>query len=210
MLLVTLYHYHAIAPAVHPRPLPVRALISAESLSASASLPASALATAKPEASLRLHTCHTPSYSRSVCRRPRRLSESSAGSCRPAPLGLGPSAHDPYEAAVDIAPEALQPQGARLPTPLRHLQGLPVGIPTPPKPSGAYGLRTRQNASADLLSRAWTATLRSNPTTRNIRHMVGPRRKTIMKFFPMNGNIFNYPPASEQYMGMLRIWMFYM
>ena len=31
-----------------------------------------------------------------------------------------------------------------------------------------------------------------------------------MKFFPMNGNIFNHPPASEQYMGMLRIWMFYM
>jgi len=133
--------------------LPVRALISAESLSASASLPpgASALATARPEASLRLHTCHTPSCSRSACRRPRRLSESSVGSCRPAPLGLGPSAHGPHQAAV--APEALQPQGARLPTPLRHLQGLPVGIPTPPKPSGAYGLRTRQKASADPRSR---------------------------------------------------------
>ena len=68
--------------------------------------------------------------------------------------------------------------------------------PPPPRPSRGHphpsqALRSiRPTNPAEGLRRPpepWTATLRSNPTTRNIRHMVGPRRKTIMKFFPMNG-----------------------
>jgi hypothetical protein len=156
VLLATYDLYGAVAPPAHPRLL-ARQGLDQRRKPLGVGLPARRPSLRR---SLRPHCGSTPAIRHRIAA-PYAVDLGGyfLGRALPLPPLSGPAPPPVIpEAAVDVAPEALQPQGAHLPTPLHRLQGLP-GIPTPP--SGAYGLRTRRKASADLRSRAWTATLRT-------------------------------------------------